>query len=485
MDNLTLSGTSLDADIIIFRKLFAFDSNTFLPVSTASILGADGIGGLNWQNIFANISSYSAIVNAPIPYLPSTLYSFSSQLLTLSTITGTTFSTLSTQDATNFSTLSTFIGNGGIPGSITSVQLQSTVSDIYSTTKYISSGNLISTTVGFLTGPFNFNTSLTSTAIGLGTFGYVSSSQLISTVSSILYTFTNLAGVGGTNAFISSSQLTSTVQNLGSAGYVSSTQLRSSVSSIYLTTTNNFISTNIGLGTFGYISSPSLYSTTTGLFTDLRRNVNVDRAGNLNVYNSQVTVSSLENLAFLSSFYMSTMIYEGSNGSINANNPTSSRDLIFTSAKLNLNLHSNFIVPSSYIVVDAYPLFAFNYVNMLTNPNATQIYALSTLIECGNGFVSTGQSMYVTNTSFLIGNQFSSGLSNIYQTPIRLCFTGRQVGATPSVRGFYEFDYKLYHRIPDVLSSNTTPGITDSNMAIYYGTTNSVFVTITNLPIPS
>ncbi len=130
MDPFALNGRSLDTYLVIFRSLFAIDSNTNLPVSSTYILGTDGLGGLNWQDIFTNISSYSGLIGAPIPYLPSTIYSFSSQLLTLSTITGNTFSTLSTQDAYQFSTLSTMIGRGGIPGSITSQELQSTVSDI-------------------------------------------------------------------------------------------------------------------------------------------------------------------------------------------------------------------------------------------------------------------------------------------------------------------------------------------------------------------
>jgi len=486
MDPFALNGRSLDTDLIIFRSLFAINSNTNLPVSSTYILGTDGMGGLNWQDIFTNISSYSEIVGAPIPYLPSTIYSFSSQLLTLSTITGTTFSTLSTADAQLFSTLSTMIGNGGIPGSITSGQLQSTVADIYSETKYISTGNLFSTVTGLLSDTFVYTNSLVSTTNGLGIIGYVSSQSLQSTVSKLYsYIDSNVTNLGTDYGYISSLSLQSTVRHLGTASYISSSQLRSTVSSIYLNITGFFTSTVQNLGTANYISSSQLFSTTAGTYSDLTRNINVDRAGNLNVYNSRVTISSLEKLAFLSSFYFSTMLYSGSNGSNTAINPSGTRDLIFTSAELNLNLHSNFLVPSSQIIVDAYPLFTFPYINMLTASGATQIYPISTLIQCGLGFVSTSKSSYVTNTSYLVGNQFASGVSNVFQTPIRLTFNGQNVGVTANANGFYDFPYTLYHRVPDSLASNLTIGIANCNVGIFYGTNNSVFITVTNLPIPS
>jgi hypothetical protein len=486
MDPFALNGRSLDTDLIIFRSLFAINSNTNLPVSSTYILGTDGMGGLNWQDIFTNISSYSGIIGAPIPYLPSTIYSFSSQLLTLSTITGTTFSTLSTQDAVNYSNLSVMIGNGGIPGSITSAQLQSTVSSIYSPPNYVSPTMLISTTNGFLTGPFAFPSSLVSTYVGLGTGGYVSSLSLQSTVSSIFYyTDSNITHLGTTPGYVSSLSLFSTVRNLGSATYISSAQLRSTVVGLNLnafTASNTIVSS---LGTIGYVSTSQLFSTTQGTYDNLTRNINVDRAGNLNVYNSRVTISSLENLAFLSSFYLSSMIYTGSTGAITASNPTGTRDLLFTSANLNLNVHSNFLVPSSYVVVDAYPLFTFKNVNMVGGGNATQVYPISTLIQYGSGFVSTSKSSYVTNTSYLVGNQFTTGISNVYQTPIRIAFTGGNLGITANSSGFFSNPYTLYHRMPDSLTSNLTVGLATADVGIYYGTNNSVFITVTNLPIPS
>jgi len=120
-------------------------------------------------------------------------------------------------------------------------------------------------------------TQLTSTVVGLGTIGYVSSHQLLSTVGSgSLALQSTTRGLG--NIYISSLDnfIPSTVVGLGTFGYVSSSQLLSTVGSgslalqsttrglgnIYISSLDNFIpSTVVGLGTVGYVSSQQLLST--------------------------------------------------------------------------------------------------------------------------------------------------------------------------------------------------------------------------------
>jgi hypothetical protein len=112
-----------------------------------------------------------------------------------------------------------------------------------------------------------------STVLGLGTLGYISSTQLTSTTQGL-----------GTIGYISTSQLTSTTQGLGTIGYISTAQLTSTVAGLgtlgYISTsyTNNILqSTVIGinnnLGSFGYVSSStlavSIQSTTQGLTNSL------------------------------------------------------------------------------------------------------------------------------------------------------------------------------------------------------------------------
>jgi hypothetical protein len=82
---------------------------------------------------------------------------------------------------------------------------------------------------------------LNSTIIGLGTFGYISTTT----------------GGGG----ISQQSLTSSLVGLGTFGYISSSQLFSTVQSIGTGSQPSLNSTITGLGTFGYISSSQLLST--------------------------------------------------------------------------------------------------------------------------------------------------------------------------------------------------------------------------------
>ncbi len=97
---------------------------------------------------------------------------------------------------------------------------------------------------------------LYSTVLGLGSGGYVSSTQLLSTIADL-----------GSAGFISSPQLFSTVNDLAQAGFVSSTQLNSTVVGLgtagYLSTAaieGFFHSTTFGLAEANYVSSTQLFS---------------------------------------------------------------------------------------------------------------------------------------------------------------------------------------------------------------------------------
>jgi hypothetical protein len=171
MDPFSLDGRSLDTDLLILRSLFAIDSNTNLPVAAQYILTADGQGGLGWQSIFDNMSSISGNDGSGIGYLPSTIYSFSTSILSFSSIQGV-----------GFSTLSTSIGNGGIPGSITGPQLFSTVDSVFNSSTYISTGNLISTAAYFLQNDFAGGASNASTILGQG---FISTGQFSTVLDTI------------------------------------------------------------------------------------------------------------------------------------------------------------------------------------------------------------------------------------------------------------------------------------------------------------
>ena len=107
----------------------------------------------------------------------------------------------------------------------------------------------------------SFGSPINSTVIGLGSAGYVSTSQLVSTTAYLL------ENAGGAS-------LASTVQGLGSTGYVSTLSLVSTTQGLFGQSGSNFSSfstaagyTIQGLGTLGYISTSQLLSTTSGLYT--------------------------------------------------------------------------------------------------------------------------------------------------------------------------------------------------------------------------
>jgi hypothetical protein len=109
--------------------------------------------------------------------------------------------------------------------------------------------------------------SLQSTIVGLGTFGYISSSQLISTTIGLvdhLELNSTVRGLG-TLGYLSSTQLFSTTAGLGNIGYISSSQLISTT--IGLVDHLELNSTVTGLGNVGYISSTQLFSTVAGLIS--------------------------------------------------------------------------------------------------------------------------------------------------------------------------------------------------------------------------
>ena len=108
------------------------------------------------------------------------------------------------------------------------------------------------------TGPSQDN--VTSTLIGLGTLGFVSSLSLVSTTAAVQYGYQ-------TAGFLSSGNLLSTVEGLGTASYVSTLSMNSSIHAALSsfstafgpggTNMNTITSTVAGLGTAGYLSSIS------------------------------------------------------------------------------------------------------------------------------------------------------------------------------------------------------------------------------------
>ena len=339
--------------------------------------------------------------------------------------------------------------------------LTSTTSYIFDSERYVSTGALTSTTIGIL--------ATATSGIAVGTLN----TALASTVEGL--------GSGGDNGYISSltlkTTLTSTVAGLGSGGnngYISS-----------LTLNKALTSTVAGLGSGGingYISTLSLQSTTQTL-TDMimgGTTVTVDRAGNLIIQGGTINVGNMTgSIIYLSTFIQSSVTYSGTNGTMSGTvlpDPNTGTDMMFSTCIIPFNTMSSFMNANSRINLDVFPTFAFNELN--TASSRSLVTPISTFIQYGSLAPSANNSnlLKYVNTSFLIANSKTSGYSNYFQQQLRIQIPGS------AVAGAFSNDYILYHYMPGALTINLDPGLKASSITVNYSSTNSVFISVQNLP---
>ena len=495
-----------EQELQIQGLLFSINPVTNQPYPRDQFQVADGQGTRIWQDVFTTISSQSATIGSPIGYLPSTFNNLLFNASSFSTILATSFSTLSTQ-----------IGEGGIPGSITTGQLQSTVTWIQNTSKYISTADLTSSMTPFLNGSLSFMSNIQSTVIGLGSARYISSPQLLSTSVGI-NTQQRSTVVGlGSYGYISSLSLQSTVQNLGLASYISSSALTSTVTgllypptflggslgvvvsgsadppyvnfntvlSAYLVSTNYFNQSNAvsfgvvygnslpstttglisSLGTYGYVSTQTLLSTSQGIQA-AKQNIFIDRSGATNIYGSQVSISSVAAITFLSSFIESSIVYKGGNGLITGTVTTDS-NLTFSTVNLQFDRFSSLITSSSRITAEIFPTFQFD--SLTTGSLTSKAFPMNTYLQYGNAFLSTSHQTQVA------GITAQNGYSNFYQQSIKISIPGLQV------LGAYQNPYVLTHMLPGSISYQTNVGFRSGGVNAFFASTNSYFLTVQNL----
>ena len=314
--------------------------------------------------------------------------------------------------------------------------LTSTTSYIFDSERYVSTGALTSTTIGIL--------ATATSGIAVGTL----KTTLASTVAGL--------GSGGNNGYISSltlnKALTSTVAGLGSGGIN------------------------------GYISTLSLQSTTQTL-TDMimgGTTVTVDRAGNLIIQGGTINVGNMTgSIIYLSTFIQSSVTYSGTNGTMSGTvlpDPNTGTDMMFSTCIIPFNTMSSFMNANSRINLDVFPTFAFNELN--TASSRSLVTPISTFIQYGSLAPSANNSnlLKYVNTSFLIANSKTSGYSNYFQQQLRIQIPGS------AVAGAFSNDYILYHYMPGALTINLDPGLKASSITVNYSSTNSVFISVQNLP---
>lgn len=476
MDLNTTLRRSYDTEMLILRTLFALDPDTNMPISTNYVVTTDGIGGLVWMNPFQNLST----AGAGIGYLPSTIDGMRSNISTLSSQVSTLVLGLSSMSSILGQSYissgiytpqltSTTVGLGslsyvsspqlvstvqglGTAGYVSSSQLVSTTSWFLDPSRYVSTGALVSTTANIL--PLS---QLVSTVTGLGTLGYISTSQLVSTTQGISTTVFSTFFSTIVPRFITPTQLLSTVSSLGEYGYISTTQLTSTVR--WLTDASRYVSTG------------ALVSTTAGISTNLQTSFYVDAAGTLNIYGGTTIVSSATSVVFLSTFTLSSLTYKGSNGTVTPvryPNATTGNHLFFSTAKLSFDNFSSYILNTSRINLEIYPTFVFPRLN--TGATTYSLFNMSSMIAYGSNYLSPVAS------SWVYAGTTTSGFGNVFQQPIQFQIPGSLI------QNKYSSDYYLVHNLPSSVTSNLTDGFVSGDIQVQFASTNSVFLSIQNLP---
>ena len=222
------SRKTYDTDIITLRRIFAVSPATNAPIPSGNILATTSHGEAAYVDPYS-IPGISQLSTALLS-LPSTISTSVAGIGGVSQLLAGSGISLSPTNGIGIVTL-TATGGGG---SVTTANL-------------------------------------TSTVIGLGTAGYLSSATGVAAIPGGLVSTANLADLVSTSYF--TSQLASTIIGLGTAGYLSSAVAAipgDLVSTSYLAT--QLGSTMIGLGTAGYLSTiptslQSLSISTGNIFT--------------------------------------------------------------------------------------------------------------------------------------------------------------------------------------------------------------------------
>ena len=254
-------------DTTIFRSLLAINPATNFPISTNFLLSTDGVGDLVWKDVFTTISTQDAYV----AFLPSTINTISNYMYNLST--GVLPGSLSTPNLTST------VKGLGTAGYISSATLYSTINGL-GTLGYISSAFLGSTIDGLGTAGYISSATLQSTIDGLGAT-YVSTLSLQSTVKGLGNIYVSTATLTNTIAnmgllYVSTHSLTSTLNGLGTYGYISSATLISSMTGA----TSNLVSSITDI----LDNKQNIYLNTAGALVIGGSNVNVTISTITNFY---------------------------------------------------------------------------------------------------------------------------------------------------------------------------------------------------------
>jgi hypothetical protein len=258
-------------------------------------------------------------------------------------------------------------------------------------------------------------------------------------------------GTGAVNVSVNSSSLvdsplTSTLNGLGTAGYISSSQLQSSVVALKQS--------------FFVVNANTIYLQGTG---------------------NSLTVSSLASIVYLSSFLQSTVTYRGSNGTIAPQWTVGTQAISFTTANLQLDSFSTLITSNAIVNIEVLGNFMFSPLALPQTP--VPIY-MSSFVRSG----VTGNANYLSSQMFqtmFFPTNYNSGIagglygniSNYFAPKIKMSIPGSVV------QNFYpNAPLVLGHYLPNAVTLTTTQGFLNSNTTVFFGSTNSVFISVQNMP---
>jgi len=349
-----------------------------------------------------------------------------------------------------------------------------------------------------------FNTQITSSLIGLGNLGYLSTFQSREFSTSILQTSSirfmdstttppNLGTFSLLN--VSSGQLLfNGAYATGSGGIAGVSQLVAGTGitlnppvgtgTVTVGVNSSLLdspltSTLTGLGTAGYISSSQLQSSVVALkqsfFVVNGNTLYLQGSGN------SLTVSSLASIVYLSSFLQSTITYKGVNGNITPIWNTNTGSLLFSTVNLQLDSFSTLITSNATVNIEVLGNFMFSPLALPQTP--VPIY-MSSFVQSGlignSNYLSSQmfQTMfYPTNYNSGIAGGLYGNISNYFAPKIKMSIPGSVL------QSFYRnAPIILGHYLPNAVTLNTTQGFLNANATVFFGSTNSVFISVQNMP---
>ena len=493
---------------------------------TSTVIGLGTAGYLStivWDSVISTANLTDLISTANLTDLISSANL--TGLISTANLSGL-ISTANLTDLISTANLNGLVNTANLTGLISTANLTGLISTA-NLTDLISTANL----TGLISTSF-FDTQITSSLIGLGNLGFLSSynTRNVSTgtvqASSITFIDINVppsvgaglpsllyassgklmfngafaTGVGaaaGVSQLIAGNgisltpeigtgtvTLTATIANM--VGLISTPNVANIVSTANL---NGLVSTSFfdsqitsslnGLGTAGYISSTQLQSTVVALKQSFFV-VNTDSLYLIGSGNTLV-VSSLRELVYLSSFIQSTVTYKGSNGNIAPQWTAGTQPISFTTANLQLDSFSTLITSRATVTIEVLGNFAFSPLGLAQSP--VPIY-MSSFVQSG----AQGNSNYLSSQMFqnmFFPSNYNSGtagglyggISNYFSPSIKMSIPGSVI------QSFYRnAPLVLGHYLPNAVTLATTQGFLNSNATVFFGSTNSVFISVQNVP---